>query len=260
MRSAGMRRSAGEMYQYQGDFYRYLASFAVSSAERVMPLLTGVLPIGSVVDFGCGQGAWLSVWQGSGAEIAGVDGAYVERSQLLIDQAFFHAADLAEPIDLGRRFDLVQSLEVAEHLPASKARQFIETLTAHGSCVLFSAAPPGQGGEHHVNEQPPDYWRALFRERGFAAVDYLRPLIGKDAEIEPWYRFNTILYVAEDHLAALPEAVRARVVPDAESLGDYRTLPYRLRHAVLRHLPVGAVSRLSRLRASLAARKAEFRA
>ncbi len=247
------------MYQYQGDFYRYLASFAVRLAERVVPLLTGVLPVWSVVDFGCGQGAWLSVWRQAGAAITGVDGAYVDRRSLLIDPAFFQAADLAEPIALGRRFDLVQSLEVAEHLPEGKARQFVDTLTLHGSCVLFSAAPPGQGGEHHVNEQPPDYWRAAFRDKGFIAIDYLRPLMREDHEIEPWYRFNTVLYVAEDHLAVLPEAMRARAVPDGEALEDYRTVPYRLRHAVLRHLPVGAVSRLSRLRASLAARKAEFR-
>jgi hypothetical protein len=247
------------MYRYQPDFYRYLASFAVRSAQRVVPHLASVLPIKSVVDFGCGQGAWLSVWHAAGAAITGVDGSSVERRDLLIDPAFFHAADLAEPIDLGRRFDLVQSLEVAEHLPAAKARPFVDTLTAHGSCILFSAAPPGQGGEHHVNEQSPDYWRAIFREHGFAAVDYLRPLIRDDVEIEPWYRFNTILYVAEDHLATLPEALRTRVVPDAVPLDDYRTLPHRLRHAVLRHMPISAVSRLSRLRASLAARRADLR-
>jgi SAM-dependent methyltransferase len=248
------------MYQYQADFYRYLASFAVRSAERIVPRLAGVLPVRSVVDFGCGHGAWLSVWHAAGATITGVDGSYVERRDLLIDPAFFHAADLAEPIDLGRRFDLVQSLEVAEHLPAPRARQFVDTLTSHGSCVLFSAAPPGQGGEHHVNEQPPDYWRALFREKGFVAIDYLRPLLREDAAVEPWYRFNIVLYVAEDHLAALPEAVRSRRVADGDRLHDYRTLPHRVRHAVLRHLPVGAVSRLSRLRASLAPRRAGLRA
>ncbi|MGE5269254.1 MAG: methyltransferase domain-containing protein [Thiohalocapsa sp.] len=244
------------MYQYDTDFYGYLASFAVRSAKRVVPHLTRVLPVGSVVDFGCGQGAWLSVWHKAGAEIAGVDGAYVERSALLIDSASFRAADLAEPIDLGRCFDLVQSLEVAEHLPAARARQFVETLTAHGPCVLFSAAPPGQGGEHHVNEQPPEYWRRLFRERGFAAVDYLRPLICGDAAVKPWYRFNTLLYIAEDHLAAMPTALRERRVADGVALADYRPLACRLRQAALRHLPVAAVTRLSRLRASLATRKA----
>jgi len=240
------------MYEYRADFYNYLASFAINSAERVVPRLAGMFPIRSVVDFGCGHGAWLSVWQNAGVSITGVDGSYVDRRHLRIDPGYFHAADLAEPIDLGRRFDLVQSLEVAEHLPAAKAQQFVDTLTAHGSCVLFSAAVPGQGGEHHVNEQPLDYWRAMFRQKGFVAVDCLRPLIVGDAEIEPWYRYNIVPYVAEDHLAALPEMLRSRRVADADRLDDYRPLPYRLRHALMRRLPVGAVSQLSRLRASLA--------
>ena len=248
-----------KMYEYRADFYQYLASFAIRSAQRVVPQLAGMLPIRSVADFGCGHGAWLSVWQGAGVSITGVDGSYVDRRRLLIDPAYFHAADLAEPIDLGQRFDLVQSLEVAEHLPASRAQQFVDTLTAHGSCVLFSAAVPGQGGEHHVNEQPLDYWRAMFRQRGFVAIDCLRPLIFGDAEIEPWYRYNIVLYVAEDHLAHLPEMLRSRRVADEDELDDYRPLPYRLRHALMRRLPIGAVSRLSRLRAALAARNAGVR-
>lgn len=244
------------MYEYRADFYRYLASFAIRSAKRVVPQLAGVLPIRSVVDFGCGHGAWLSVWQSVGVSITGVDGSYVDRRHLLIDAAHFHAVDLTEPIDLGRRFDLVQSIEVAEHLPASMARQFVDTLTAHGPFVLFSAAVPGQGGEHHVNEQPLDYWRAIFRQKGFVAIDYLRPLIFDDAEIERWYRYNIILYVAEDRLAALPQTLRSRLVADADELDDYRPLLYRLRNALTRRLPVGAVTRLSRLRASLAAKNA----
>lgn len=247
------------MYEYPADFYSYLASFAIRSAQRIVPRLACVLPVRSVVDFGCGQGAWLSVWQKAGAAITGVDGSYVDRRHLLIDPAHFHALDLAEPIDLGRRFDLVQSLEVAEHIPAARARQFVDTLTTHGSCVLSSAAVPGQGGEHHVNEQPLGYWRAIFRQKGFLPIDYLRPLICGDADIEPWYRYNTILYVAEADLAALPEALRLRLVADADELDDYRPLPYRLRQALTRRLPVGAVSRLSRLRASLAARNAGVR-
>lgn len=242
------------MYQYGPDFYRYLASFAARSARVVVPRLAAVLQVRSVVDFGCGQGAWLSVWRSAGASVVGVDGPYVDPHQLLIDAAAFHAADLAQPIDLGRRFDLVQSLEVAEHLPAAKAEQFIATLTAHGPCVLFSAAIPGQGGENHINEQPLGYWRAIFRERGYAAIDYLRPQLVDNPAVEQSYRYNMMLYVDEAHLAALPEAVRACRVGDGEALDDYRPFSYRLRNVLVRHLPLEAVNRLSRLKASFAAR------
>src|SRR5437867_3401736 len=158
------------MHEYGADFYRYAASFAVASAERIVSVITAALPIRSVVDFGCAHGAWLSVWSKAGVSVTGVDGPSVDLRYLMIDPTEFIAADLTEPIHLGRQFDLVQSLEVAEHLRAEHAERFIDTLIAHGPCVLFSAAVPGQGGEHHINEQPLEYWRWVFRKKGYIAV------------------------------------------------------------------------------------------
>jgi len=243
------------MYEYRTDFYRLLASFAVQSARLVVPKLAAVVPVHSVVDFGCGHGAWLSVWAAMGTSVTGIDGPYVERRHLLIDAEDFHALDLAAPISLLRQFDLVQSLEVAEHLPAAKADQFVDTLTAHGSCVLFSAAVPGQGGENHLNEQPAEYWRAMFRERGYAAVDYLRPRIFRDKRIARWYRYNILLYVKEDMLVSLPETIRQCRVRDAQALDEYWPLIDRLRHALVRRLPIAVVNRLAGGKAALAAHR-----
>jgi SAM-dependent methyltransferase len=244
------------VHEYGPDFYRFLASFAVRSAQRIVPKLTAAIPVRSVADFGCGQGAWLSVWAAAGASVTGVDGPYVDREHLMIDPGAFRVADLAEPIDLGRQFDLVQSLEVAEHLPAAKAAQFVDTLTAHGPCVLFSAAVPGQGGENHLNEQPLGYWRAIFRARGYMAFDYLRPLLLDDSAIARWYRYNTMLYVRGDAVASLPERLRTCRVPDGQELRNYWPLPYRLRNAVVKRLPSSLASRAARAKAMLAARKA----
>jgi SAM-dependent methyltransferase len=243
------------VYEYGADFYRFLDSFAVRSARRIVSKLTAALKFDSVADFGCGQGAWLSVWAATGASVAGVDGPYIDRAHLLIDPSNYHVANLAEAIDLGRRFDLVQSLEVAEHLPAAKAGQFIDTLTAHGSHVLFSAAVPGQGGENHVNEQPLNYWRAIFRDRRFVAVDYLRPLISCDRSIARWYRCNTLLYVRDDMIEGLPAAVRQCRIPDGQILDDYWPPLYQMRHALVRQLPTSAVNCCAYLKAALAARR-----
>jgi SAM-dependent methyltransferase len=243
------------VYEYQTDFYRFLSSFAVQSAQQIVPKVAAALPIRSVVDFGCGLGAWLSVWAAAGVSVTGIDGPYVDERRLLIDPQDFHAVDLAAPIGLARQFDLVQSLEVAEHLPAAKAGQFVDTLTAHGPCVLFSAAVPGQGGENHLNEQPANYWRAKFRERGYAAVDYLRPLIFHDKRIARWYRYNIMLYVRDDMIASLPEAVRQSRVHDTQSLDEYWPLFHRLRHAMIRQLPTTVVNRLASGKAALAARR-----
>ena len=67
----------------------------------------------------------------------GVDGDYVSADRLVIPKERFAAFDLSEPIRLGRRFDLVQTLEVAEHMPASKAEIFMDSLVAHSDVMLF---------------------------------------------------------------------------------------------------------------------------
>ena len=138
------RRRSDDGYEYGADFYRFMASFAVRSARRIVPKLIAALPVRSVVDFGCGHGAWLSVWAEAGASVFGVDGAYVDRRLLLIDPACFQAADLSEPIDLGRKFDLVQSLEVAEHIPAANVgniRRYASLRTA----LMYCSRPRPRG-------------------------------------------------------------------------------------------------------------------
>src|SRR4029077_12507822 len=85
------------LYKYDGGFYDFLSSFALESARRVVPRLATPLPLRSVVDFGCGQGAWLRAWFETGADVMGVDGPYVDRRHMLIDAANFCAADLADP-------------------------------------------------------------------------------------------------------------------------------------------------------------------
>ncbi len=202
-----------------------------------------------LLDFGCGEGGWLSIWKQRGVkDYIGVDGQYVDQTRLLIERERFVAADLRRPVDLGRRFDMVQSLEVAEHLEKASAEIFVETLTRHGDMVLFSAAVPGQGGVNHVNERPYEYWRRLFSERGFSMYDPLRPALLEHHTVEPWYRYNTFLYVHESRAGELPDDVRARRVPPEVAVPDLSPWSYRLRRAMLRPLPCSVVTCLARLR------------
>ena len=83
--------------------------------------------------------------------------------------------NLTTPLDLGRTFDLVMSLEVAEHLPQAAAETFVSSLVGLGPVVLFSAAIPGQQGDHHVNLQWQDWWVEYFERHGYVPVDAVRP-------------------------------------------------------------------------------------
>src|SRR5690349_8413899 len=116
-------------HNYDDRFFDYIGTGARRSAQHIIPFLRGHLRVASVVDIGCGRGVWVEEWRRSGVEDAlGVDGDYVSADSLVIPKECFAACDLSEPIRLGRRFDLVQSLEVAEHIPVSKAEVFIDNL------------------------------------------------------------------------------------------------------------------------------------
>jgi len=224
-----------------------------SSAQVVVAYLCQNLSIRSVVDFGCAQGAWLAEWQSHEIEeVIGLDGDYVDTENLFIPTNRFRTADLSQKIDLGRQFDLVQSLEVAEHIDASCAQVFVENLVRHGPVVLFAAAPPGQGGEHHVNERPYSYWRTLFAQHGYVAIDYVRPfLLGNSDEVQPWYRYNIFLYVEQTKLAQLPSEITDAMVNEAVDLKDISPISYKLRKSILRLLPYSAINLAARIRTQI---------
>ena len=198
------------MTEYTADFYRTHRAGARRSAEVVVPIVIELVRPRSVVDVGCGVGAWLAVFRQHGIEdIVGMDGPHIERRLLEIPPERFRPADLREPIRLPRRFDLVVSVEVAEHLPPGRATTFVDSLTALGSVVLFSAAIPHQGGVEHLNEQWPDYWAERFERNGYVAIDVVRPRIWSDERVEWWYAQNTLLYVErEPRLREAYEATR----------------------------------------------------
>jgi SAM-dependent methyltransferase len=171
------------------------------SAEEIVPLVLKLIPARTVVDVGCGEGAWLSVFRKNGVlDVLGVDGDYVHRDTLQIPQEQFQAADLSKPLQVGRKFDLAVSLEVAEHLPPECAATFVESLTRLAPVILFSAAIPFQGGNHHVNEQWPDKWAGLFQEHGYRVVDCIRKRVWQNDAVEYWYAQNALLFVRSDVL------------------------------------------------------------
>ncbi|WP_460546034.1 class I SAM-dependent methyltransferase [Echinicola sediminis] len=186
------------------------------AAEVIVPLILKVVQPHSILDVGCGIGTWMNTFLKHGIQdVCGVDGDYVDRSLLkkYIPLGNFIPQDLEKAFDLQRKFDLVISFEVAEHLKASAAKCFVESLTKHGDLILFSAAVPGQGGQNHVNEQWLSYWSELFAGKGYTAYEMIRPLIWEDKNIDVWYRQNMVLFSSKN--LNLPEVnVKDMILPD----------------------------------------------
>jgi SAM-dependent methyltransferase len=189
-----------EIPPYTHDFYARYADGSSRSASVVVPLVLSLLKAKSVVDVGCGIGTWSAEFEAQGAsDVIGVDGAYVDRSQLLIPQERFFSHDLIKPLRLGRTFDLALCLEVAEHLPDARAKSLVADLTSLAPCVLFSAAVPGQGGTQHINEQYLPYWIDLFQSHMYQAIDSIRPRVLGNDSVEWFYQQNIVMFVAPNH-------------------------------------------------------------
>ncbi len=183
---------------YSAEFFHIVTDTGRASAAQVVPLVVAWLAPRSVVDVGCGEGAWLEEFAAAGCEVVGIDGADVDPQRLLVPREAFLVTDLEQPLgDLlaGRQFDLAVSLEVAEHLAPQRADSFVDDLVALSNRVLFSAAVPGQGGYGHRNEQPHDYWISRFEDRGFAVSTALRRQVANNAGVASWYRANLMLFV-----------------------------------------------------------------
>ena len=166
---------------------------------EVVPLIIQFIKPKSVLDVGCGTGTWLKVFAEHGIQdYIGVDGDHLNANLLKIPFINFVVCDLRQSFSLQRKFDLVISLEVAEHLDEKYADQFVHTLISHADIILFSAAIPGQGGQHHLNEQWPEYWEEKFKKHGFFFQDDIRPLIWKNENIDWWYRQNIFLVTKGD--------------------------------------------------------------
>jgi 2-polyprenyl-3-methyl-5-hydroxy-6-metoxy-1,4-benzoquinol methylase len=148
----------------------------------------------SAIDLGCGTGTILWELAQRGVDVRGVEGSRraIERSPV---------ADVIVRANLERRlpplgrFDVAICIEVAEHLPERAAPQLVESLASLSELVVFSAAPPGQGGTHHVNEQPMSYWLELFAGHGLHRADDVGDELRTALSGAPDYLARNLVYL-----------------------------------------------------------------
>jgi SAM-dependent methyltransferase len=192
-------------------FSKNLLAGSTRSAAETVPLVLELIQPRSIIDVGCGTGSWLSAFKEAGVEdVLGVDGPWADTAMLTIPPEQFLVFDLRKPFRAQRQFDLVLSLEVAQHLPPDSAETFVGSLTKLGPLILFSAAIPFQGGIGHINEQWPEYWARLFASRGYVVLDCLRRRLWDNAHVEWWFAQNTLLFASRACVESNPLLARER--------------------------------------------------
>ena len=137
--------------------------------RQALALVEIVKPI-NVFDVGCGPGVLVGALRVLGVDAWGCDGSRhaLALARVHLGQAWTWRADLRDPdIFVPNGTDTIVCTEVAEHLEAPYAEQLVDHLCRAGRRIVFTSAPPGQGGLDHVNEQPPGYWLDKFEARGW---------------------------------------------------------------------------------------------
>jgi SAM-dependent methyltransferase len=185
---------------YNSDYYeRAVEGPAVRSAGTIANSILNDFKPTCVIDVGCGTGALLEALRYAGCEVFGL-----EYSKAALKYCHARRLNIAK-FDLernvfkeNRTFDVVVSMEVAEHLPEKAADRYVDLLACLSQVIVFTAAPPGQGGRDHVNEQPPSYWITKFQQRGFEHAKEISQRWSKNwkaaGNVEGWYHRNLMIF------------------------------------------------------------------
>ena len=163
-----LESSAPHSFVYDAGYYANYSEEMERSAIGMVDCMMSAIKPTSVVDIGCGSGEVLAEFARRGVKAKGAD-----LSDAALEICRKKGLEVAR-LDLENRkmylpwyADLVVSTEVAEHIPADLADHYAATLCRISTrAVVITAAPPGQGGTDHVNEQPPEYWIPKFAHFG----------------------------------------------------------------------------------------------
>jgi 2-polyprenyl-3-methyl-5-hydroxy-6-metoxy-1,4-benzoquinol methylase len=193
-------RLLGHDWIYDSDYYENtIESAAVRSAGKMADSIVAEFKPAQVIDVGCGTGALIGALRDRGCEVYGLEYAEAGLQRCRARGLEVAKFDLERNVfDSNRTFDVAVSMEVAEHLPETAAESYVKLLARLSRIIVFTAAPPGQGGTDHVNEQPASYWITKFETHGFKHAEELSERWRQDWQaagtVESWYYKNLMIF------------------------------------------------------------------
>ena len=150
----------------------------------------------SIVDFGCGDGSYIKhIHSTLDIKTKAFDGnPHVNK----ITNGFATQLDLSQPFNLNEKFDVVMSLEVAEHIPTQYESIYINNIINHtNKYIIISWAIPYQGGKGHVNERSNTYVINTFQNKNFKHLESISNHLRNCVTNCHWFK-NT-LFVFENN-------------------------------------------------------------
>lgn len=132
-----------------------------SYSPETWSYLMGRFAVTSLLDVGAGLGHAAAWFHRQGVQVAAIDGLAhnCDRSRYPLIHCDLTKAAVYCPVDM------VLCVEVVEHIEECYINNLLDTL-CNGKIIVMTNALPGQGGYHHVNCQPTEYWIQHLQQRG----------------------------------------------------------------------------------------------
>jgi hypothetical protein len=122
--------------------------------------------IKSLLDIGCGEGHSTKYFYNKGIDVLGIEGGQnAINNSPIKDKIILHDYTKG-PFIPEKKFDAIWCCEFVEHVYEEFIENFLSTFD-YTNTIYMTHATPGQGGYHHVNEQPQEYWIHHICKRGF---------------------------------------------------------------------------------------------
>jgi SAM-dependent methyltransferase len=152
------KHECGSPYERNDNWLRFSDGIAQHIRRSINPR--------SALDAGCAMGFLVEGLRKLDIDAFGIDISEYALARVHPDYApYCIKASATEP--LRRRYDLVISIEVFEHLSTEECLQAVANICRSTDDVLFSSSPFDYQEATHCNVQPPDYWARLFATHGF---------------------------------------------------------------------------------------------
>lgn len=124
------------------------------------------LEIKSVIDIGCGEGHSTKYFKEKGCNVLGIEGSKIAIKNSPIKESLIRHDYTKGPFHSDNEYDLAWSCEFVEHVEEKYLNNYLETFKV-SKYIFMTHALSGQGGYHHVNCKPKEYWIEKISEIGF---------------------------------------------------------------------------------------------
>lgn len=152
-----------------------LISFLRNTAKNIVDTLHPK----TVLDAGCATGHLVAALRDLGVEAYGIDISDYAISVVREDiRQYCAVGSLVDPIPehFPKKYDVVITIEVLEHLMAEEGKKAIANLCQYTDRIIFASTPDDFDDPTHINVQPREYWARIFAECGFMDDLHYRPL------------------------------------------------------------------------------------